>query len=65
MIYGIINQILKTERGLNRYEPTVKRFDGSATDLHQNISNPTLLLGRTYLQTLAFISIIPGLILFL
>jgi len=65
MIYGIINQIFKIERGLNRYEPTVKRFDGSATDLLQNISNPNLLFGLTYLQTLAFISITPGFILFL
>jgi len=65
MIYGIINQILKIERGLNRYEPTVKRFDGSATDLLLNISNPNLLFGRTYLQHLENINIIPGFILFL
>jgi len=65
MIYGIINQILKIERGLNGYEPTVKRLDGSATDLPQTISNPNPLFGRTHLQTLAIISIIPGFILFL
>jgi len=65
MIYSIINQILKIERGLNRYEPTVKRFDGSATELQQNISKPNLLFGRIYLQNLANISIIPGFNLFL
>jgi hypothetical protein len=63
MIYGIIKQILKIERGLNRYDPTEKRCGGSATDLLQNISKPNLLFGRNYLQTLAFIIIIIGFIL--
>jgi hypothetical protein len=64
MIYGIIKQILKTERELNTYDPTETRSGGSATDPLQNISNPNLLFGRNYLQTLAFTSIITGSILF-